>query len=404
MTKKRKRKVRGFRVFLIIVLLILIAVAAGLFWYASALKPAGKAEEEQTVTVAAGETWNGVLEDLKEKNLIKSDMAAQIYTKLSHEGTVYEGDFKVNSGMSTPEILRYLSNPENIEKTYAVVTVPEGTWAKQIAEILAKAFPEYTAQQFIDLWNDDTYINELAKTYTFLNPQIVENQEYFVKLEGYLFPETYYIDYGSTPDQITRTFLDQFQKVYDANKESFDASGMSVEEILTLASIVQFESGDPAQMPDIAEVFYNRMEQNMPLQSSVTVCYALYDEFSSANDCETNTQIDSPYNTYINNGLPPGPILNPGEQAIEAVLHPAENDYLYFVSDIHGDGSIHYATTYEEHLANIDKYNLNISSDSSSDKDQSEPKSEDQNSQNPSADSETQTGTEDSSTAESAGN
>lgn len=262
--------------------------------------------------------------------------------------------------MDTPEILDYISNPENQELSYAVVTIPEGYWAKQIAEILANQFPQYTQQQFIDLWNDAEYIQTLSESYDFIDPSVLDNEQYFVKLEGYLFPDTYYIDYDMTPDEITRMFLDQFQIVYDEYKDEIENSGYTLQQILTLASIVQFESGDAAEMKDIAEVFYNRLEQSMKLQSSVTVCYALYDEFESAQDCETNYSVDSPYNTYEYEGIPIGPILNPGSEAIAAVLNPNKNDYLFFVSDIYGDGSIHYATTYEEHLANIEKYNLNI--------------------------------------------
>ena len=108
----------------------------------------------------------------------------------------------------------------------------------------------------------------------------------------------------------------------------------------------------------IAGVFQNRMKLGMSLDSSVTVCYALYDDMTSGEDCEVNTHIDSPYNTYKNAGLPIGPILNPGAAAIDAVLHPKDNDYLYFVADIYGDGKVYYAKTLQEQEANIDKYNL----------------------------------------------
>ncbi len=106
----------------------------------------------------------------------------------------------------------------------------------------------------------------------------------------------------------------------------------------------------------VSGVFYNRLGIDMPLQSSVTVCYALYDDFAHASDCETNADIDSPYNTYQHNGLPIGPILNPGKVAIDAALHPQESDYLYFIADIYGDGTVYYAKTFEEHSALVAKY------------------------------------------------
>ena len=109
----------------------------------------------------------------------------------------------------------------------------------------------------------------------------------------------------------------------------------------------------------IAGVFFNRLDKDMMLQSSVTVCYALYDDLTSGEDCEVNPDIDSLYNTYKYKGLPIGPILNPGEDAIQAVLHPTKSDYLYFVADVYGDGKVHYAKSYEEQLQNQEKFHLN---------------------------------------------
>lgn len=361
MTERHRRHRKWPVVLAVVIILILLAACGGGLWFVSQLKPTGTADQEVTVEVTEGESYDALLQDLADQDLIRSDFAAKVYTRLHGAQDHYAGQFVLNRGMSTEEVLAYLANPDNAEQTYAVVTVPEGYWAKQVAAVLSEAFPQYSAESFLELWNSADYIQELAGTYSFLNPEILDNEQYFVKLEGYLFPETYYLEKDMDQDAITRTFLNQFQTVYEKYREQIEASGMSLEQILTLASIVQFESGDPAVMPDIARVFLNRLDQNMMLQSSVTVCYALYDQFTSAQDCETNPDVESPYNTYQNEGLPIGPILNPGEDAIRAVLEPADNDYLYFVADIHGDGSVHFAKTWEEHEANVEKYNLNIS-------------------------------------------
>lgn len=359
--KKKRRLKRWLIVVLVLLLLALGALGGFYWWYSNGLKPTGSASEEETIEIADGETYDQMLQELQDLGFIRSADIARVYSRLSGAPAEhFAGKFRINKGMSTPEILEYLSKQENMELTYAVVTIPEGYWAKQIANELCTYFPEYKPEDFMNLWNDMNYINTLAQDYPFLNPEVLSNEQLFVKLEGYLFPETYYIDCGSSTDQITRTFLDQFQKVYDKYKAQIGASPYNLEQLLTLASIVQFESGNPSEMPTIAGIFYNRLDQNMPLQSSVTVCYALQEKFDSAQACETNTDIDSPYNTYMYPGIPIGPILNPGEEAIRAVLEPKKTDYLYFVSDIHGDGSIHYATTYEEHQANVEKFNLNI--------------------------------------------
>ena len=185
-----------------------------------------------------------------------------------------------------------------------------------------------------------------------------------MKLEGYLFPITYFVSLDETLDDVTRMLLNEFNSIYDSYEYEFEESKYTVEELLTLASIVQFEAGNVDDMKSIAGVFYNRLDKGMKLQSSVTVCYALYDEFDSPEDCETQTNIDSPYNTYKIDGLPIGPILNPGEEAILAVLEPEENDYLFFVADIHNvksnPGKVYYAKTLEEHNKWIQELKLII--------------------------------------------
>lgn len=105
--------------------------------------------------------------------------------------------------------------------------------------------------------------------------------------------------------------------MYKENKKAFDKSDLSIHQIISLASVVQFEASEPSDMAKIAGVFYNRLDQGMKLQSSVTVCYALYDDFNDPKDCETNPEVDSPYNTYLHEGLPIGPILNPGMKPLK---------------------------------------------------------------------------------------
>ena len=163
-------------------------------------------------------------------------------------------------------------------------------------------------------------------------------------------------------DDITRILLDRFDVMYKENKKAFEKSGYSVQQVMSLASVVQFEASSKKDMETIAGVSYNRLEQGMKLQSSVTVCYALYDDFNDPQDCETNAEVESPYNTYLNEGLPIGPILNPGEEAIKAVLSPKHTDYLFFAADIYNkvDGKVHYSKTYEEHLQICEELGLNL--------------------------------------------
>ena len=145
--------------------------------------------------------------------------------------------------------------------------------------------------------------------------------------------------------------------VYNEFADQFAQSQLSVHQLFTLASIVQYEAAKPSDMQLVAGVFYNRLAAGMKLQSSVTVCYAI--DMEKDDDwmaCEVNPDFDSPYNTYRVEGLPPGPILNPGRDAIQAVLQPQASDYLYFMADVKGDGTVYYAKTYAEHQANVRKY------------------------------------------------
>lgn len=359
---KKQNKRKGLAV-IVTCALILVAgfgILGGLIWYKTGLDPVGTGTEETAVVVEEGESVDSLLAKLKSKNLIRSVSAAKVYNFL-HRGTRYAGVFELTPSMSVPEIFEEIGSPAKAQVSYAAVMIPEGTWAKDIAHILADALPQLKAEELLRLWNDDAYIETLAQDYPFLDPSVLENSQYFVKLEGYLFPDTYHIDFNMNEDQVTRMLLDQFNVMYEQYRGDIESSGYTLQQILTLASIIQFESGIVSEMPDISGVLHNRLNIDMPLQSSVTVCYALYDQFTSPEQCETEYDIDSPYNTYLHSGLPIGPILNPGKDAFDAALHPAENDYLFFVSDIHGDGKTYFARTYEEHLENVDRFNLTIS-------------------------------------------
>lgn len=360
--KKRHTKRKGlFAIGILAVVLVLgFGVLGGLIWYKTGLDPAGASEEKIAVVVEEGETLDSLLAKLKEKGLIRSEAAAKVYS-FFHRQPRYAGVFELTPAMGTPAIFNEVASPAKAHVSYAAVMIPEGTWAKDIARILAEALPQLNADELLRLWNDNAYIETLAQTYPFLDPAVLENDQYFVKLEGYLFPDTYHIDFNMNEDQVTRMFLDQFNVIYQQYKPEIEASGYTLQEILTLASVIQFESGIVSEMPDISGVLHNRLNTGMPLQSSVTVCYALYDRFTSPDQCETEYTIESPYNTYLHSGLPIGPILNPGQDAIAAALHPAANDYLFFVSDIHGDGKTYFARTYEEHLANMDRFHLTMS-------------------------------------------
>lgn len=363
MPSKKRRHLNIIKLLIVIVaFLSFIVLGISIYGYFS-LTPVSNGDKEVEFDIKDGENLDTILANLKKDNLIKNVQISKIYVSLAHTKPYYAGTFLLNNGMSTQEILDYIADPSHIMDNSIRFTIPEGAWAKEVAANLSKELP-FTQEEILAQWNDQNYINELAQSYSFLNPEVLDNDQLKVKLEGYLFPETYYLDKDMSLDKVTRMFLDQFNSVYQKYKTQFDQSEMSVEEIVTLASIIQFESDSTDSMKSISGVFYNRLEQGMKLQSSVTVCYALYEDFSDAQACETQIDVDSPYNTYLHEGLPIGPILNPGQDAIAAALEPEENDYLFFAADIHNvksnPGKVYYSVDYEEHQQIVSELNLLI--------------------------------------------
>ena len=196
--------------------------------------------------------------------------------------------------------------------------------------------------------------------YPFLTEEIFgENVRYY--LEGYLFPDRYEFFEFTNPDEVTRRFLDRTLEIYEKYKEDFDNSTYSIHEIFTLASIVQWESGSLEDSMKIAGVFETRLNYPEVLGSTVTACYAAgltKDECYEVGDTIEYTWRDNPYNTYTNLGLPPGPVCNPNEIAINAALHPDSSEgYFYFCANMCDGGTV-FAKTEAEHQYNIERYYL----------------------------------------------
>lgn len=341
----------------ILVIICLVIGVTAFSMYTAKLKAPSTTPEKVIFEVKEGEGNASVLDKLEKAGLIQDIQAAKLCMKLQGLNDIKFGVFTLDRSWDTETILENLNDVKKAKQNEVMITFKEGMWAKDIAQSLQHKLG-VNAKNLLKLWNDDTYLKELMKTYPFLTKDIL-NDKTRVKLEGYLFPETYTFAKDADEKEITKTFLDHFQKIYQKYEKDIVSSKFTMHEILTLASMVQYEASTKEDMQLIAGVFFNRLDKDMMLQSSVTVCYALYDDLTSGEDCEVNPDIDSLYNTYKYKGLPIGPILNPGEDAIQAVLHPTKSDYLYFVADVYGDGKVHYAKSYEEQLQNQEKFHLN---------------------------------------------
>lgn len=354
-TKKKNRKLKPI-VWIVPLVLILLSAFGTVFYVKSSLQAVSVTDEAITFRVDAGDTLSVVTQKLDEKGLIKNAFVFEWYAKYLKLTDFKIGVYYLNTYMDAQSILTALNDPTAAIPKDVIITIIPGDWAKAIAVKLADQCVNVTAEELLALWNDEAYLRSLMPEYSVLTEDLFK-KDVNVLLEGYLMPETYYMNPEASADSLTRRILNQTQKVYDENKAQFDASSYSIHDIFTLASMVQFEARTETDMKMVAQVFYNRLDINMALQSSVTVCYALY-EYDSWKDCENfdNQKIDSRYNTYLYKGLPLGPITNPSKTSILATLNPTPNDYLFFLADIYGDGTIYYAKTYADHLKNEAKY------------------------------------------------
>lgn len=353
--RKVKRKLKVKNLLILVVTLLLIIIFSFVLIFNNSLKPVSKNSEQVLFTIKSGESGKTILKKLEDQNIIKNDLFAGVYAKINKLTDLKMGDYLLDRNWNVKTILTTLNDPNAAMTNTVSITFVEGDWAKHIAAKIAEN-TNVLEEDLLNLWNDENYIRSLMDKYPFLTEDIF-NDNSRIYLEGYLAPNTYNFFKETTEQDVTEIILNETLRVYNMFLGDIQDSNLSIHEIYTLASIVQYEASDITNMKNIAGVFFNRLEIDMPLQSSVTVCYAL--DINKDDDwlkCEVNPHLDSPYNTYMYRGLPPGPILNPGVDAIDAVLNPNDNDYYYFMADVYGDGTVYYATTLEEHNANVNKY------------------------------------------------
>lgn len=343
---KRRNKIKNRRRLLISIIIIIgaviIAVSAAYSMYvgkeSKPLDPGSK--ELISVTIPSGTGTDGISQILKENNLIRNAGVFKLQSKSKgYDGKYKAGQFSLSPGMSMEEIMKLLVEGRGETVRF---TIPEGYDIKRVTEKLAKE----------KLINAEVFAKEI-ETGQFNYKFLADAPAGPDRLEGFLFPETYDIFATANEHDVIDKMLYQFNKVFtDEYYARAEELGMSVREVITLASIIEREARVPEDRPLIASVFYNRMKIKMPLQSCATVQYILGEQkpVLSIKD----TQIESPYNTYLNPGLPPGPIASPGADSIKAALYPADTNYLYFLAK--GDGSHAFSETYEQFLKDKAKY------------------------------------------------
>jgi len=320
------------------VLCAFVAVG-GLLWIQHSLAPVEETEGQArllTFEVEPGDSLGRVANALEAKGLIRNARVTRWLAKIEGLGSQIKiGEYEFSATQSTREILETLSKGR--VRTHAVV-IPEGQRAREIADRLAAA----------GLVDRETFLAVV------FDPEMpvrlgVEGSS----LEGYLFPDTYRFARGLPPERIAETMVQEFLRIYRDLGPTTGERPLSMRELVTLASIVEKETGAAEERPLIAAVFLNRLKRGMRLETDPTVIYGIED--FDGNLRRVHLRDDSnPYNTYRIRGLPPGPIASPGREALQAVREPAETSYLYFVS--RNDGTHIFSKTYAEHKAAVDRF------------------------------------------------
>ena len=313
--------------------LLLVLVGSGFFVFD---QPAGDSRTRHIINIPSGIAFSKVAGLLYEKELLSNkDWFIWMARLRRADRKVHPGEYELHAGLRPTEILNRLVDGQVY---YHSVTIPEGYTVKQIATVLAdKELVE--REKFIQLTQDQNFIKSLN----------LETKS----LEGYLFPDTYFLTRSTSEEEIIKTFVDRLWEAFTPELIARGKEiGMTVQEVLTLASVVEKETGLSKERSMVSGVFHNRLRKNIPLQSDPTVIYAL--ETFDGNIRKRDLSVKSPYNTYRVRGLPPGPIANPGEAAIRAALYPTPSDYVYFVS--RNDGSHEFSVTLAEHNRAVEKY------------------------------------------------
>ena len=302
-----------------------------------------ESNEYIAVDIPSGSTTEDIANILKNHGLIRSDFTFKYLSrKKNYDGKYQAGTYMLGFNMSMEEIMSFMKQG-SAEKDTVRFTIPEGYDLKRVADVLEEQ-GLIDREEFFDIIADGDF------SYDFLKDLPKEEN----RLEGFLFPDTYEIYTNASEEEIIDKMLTRFDQLFtDEYYQRVEELGFSIKDIITLASIIERESLLNKERPIVSSVFHNRLEIDMMLQSCATVQYVLGEVKPKLSTADT--RIESPYNTYLHKGLPPGPIASPGLESIKAALYPEDTKYLYFVAK--GDGSHAFATTYNEFLKYKRMYN-----------------------------------------------
>lgn len=347
------------RVVLIVITTIVILFTIGIFsvysYIAKSLEPVDPdSTEEIAINIPLGSSSTQIGEILEENKLIHDKRIFKFYLRFKNAANFQAGDYTLTQSLTLEELIEELQTGKIVEEALYVVTIPEGRNLEQIGEVFANKLDTFTSEEFVNKANDREFIEQLINKYPNTMTDAVLNTALYYPLEGYLFAGTYDIfEESPTAEEIIDKMVDRTNSIVQGLYSEILDSGLSVHEVLTLASVVERESKFSEDRPKVAQVYLNRIEHSMRLQSDITALYGLdHKQVMTYED----VKVDSPYNTYVIDGLPIGPINSPSQESISAVVMPEGEDFtgLYYFS--RPNGETFYSKSLEEHNQIIDEY------------------------------------------------
>ena len=377
--KKKKSKAKGcLLTFLVFLVLVAVGGYFGYGYVQESLKPVDASSKDYvTVQIPEGSNIQEIGSTLEKSGLVKHGLIFSLYAKYKNYSDLKSGYYNLKKSMSTDELIQELQKggtPEPQEPILASLTIPEGYTLEQIAQTVGQLQGEFkeslTSEAFLAKVQDETFISQLVAKYpNLLGSLPTKDSGVRYRLEGYLFPATYTIKNSTTVESLIDEMVAAMDKALSPHYTTIKDKGLTVNELLSIASLVEKEGAKTEDRKTIAGVFYNRLNLGMPLQSNIAILYAegkLGQKISLADDAAIDTNIDSPYNVYTHLGLMPGPVDSPSLDAIEASVNQTKSDYLYFVANVE-DGKVYFAATKEEHDQNVAEHiNSKLTQSSSS--------------------------------------
>lgn len=341
---------------LIAICITVIILTVGIIVYLNgigAVDPDNK--ESVDVSVPSGSGASAIVEILDEKGLVKNKIFAKIHIRIGGYDTLQANNYIFSKSMTVPEMFKAINTGDFDYISKKKITIREGITIPEAAKAVTEVLP-YTVKEIRQKWSDKKFLKELKDKYWFIGDEIL-NEDVMDPLEGYLYPETYFItEEEPTIESITAVMLDKMDEELTDRKSEIKNSSYSLHEILTLASIVEREASNAKEdMPEVAGVFINRLEKGIALGSDVTVNYI----FKKDGVELTQSQLasDSKYNTRKFTGFPPGPICAVNGTAIDSVLNYKETENMFFYAT--PEGEIIFSKTNEEHNKAIEEHPWN---------------------------------------------